>query len=109
MDKSQRQWRMLLRKYLINLTAWGVFKWLRMRRGLPMEGFAQVEAYDTTLQLLRDGQRVFNTSNGGQAAAGVPNQFFPSVQQYQQLDLLRDQATPGIFSNRRPQQSVGPY
>jgi phage gp36-like protein len=87
---------------LFDLNCWLAFERLRLRRGLPLEGFPQIETARNIIQLLREGQRVF--ASLPQEAAGLPTTAFPPLITYAQMNLLRDRVTWGYFTNRRLQQ-----
>jgi phage gp36-like protein len=75
---------------LTDLCCWLAFKRLRMRRGLPLVDFPQIDDAETFLQLLRNGDRTFNLEE--QEAAGNPTNFFPSLSYYVQWNDIRDYA-----------------
>jgi phage gp36-like protein len=91
--------------FLIDLTCNLAFLKLRIRRGMPIDGFPYLDQALATLEALGTGQAVFNVP--AVLEAGVPIDEFPSMQYWARLNLLRDRATPGYFSIRRYQQNQG--
>lgn len=91
--------------FLIDLTCNLAFLKLRIRRGMPIEGFPYLDQALATLEALGTGAAVFNVA--AVLEAGVPIDEFPSMQYWSRLNLLRDRATPGYFSIRRYQQNQG--
>jgi hypothetical protein len=83
------------------------FEKLRLRRGLPLEGYPQIEQARKMLQLIREGHRVF--ASLPQEGAGLTLDVFPPLQYFVNLNLLRDNVTGnvsrGYFTPRRVQQN----
>lgn len=70
------------------------------RRGTDVSTLPQYNETQKTLQLLRDGERVFNIQSAQDA--GLPTSEFPSAQQYTDLNLERDYC--GTFYPQRVEQ-----
>lgn len=88
------------RAYLIRLNCDLAYGMLRYRRGLETESVPQYQQALTTLDQLRDGERVFNvqaTLDAGDATAE-----FPSMTTISQVNLARDYAAK-LFPARRTQ------
>lgn len=77
---------------------------LRKRRGQIVDKMSQYVESEKILDHLRQGDRIFAVP--ANEAAGLPSAQFPSMQQYAQLNLMRDYASSRYFTRRRPQQEI---